>query len=215
MQTAPSVATRPAPSAPRRSGVARVTRAPARPARVARAVSTDNPKLVRGKEERPRDGSKKRAVLLAGKRAPRGRGWPAFACSRRGRVHSVERGTPVGGMWGGKRPTLRRPRAEDKPRAASETWGAQKTLPTTGRSRRHRVRRVRPRLPPPCHRPPPRSGGGVGVGRHFFLKALPRDVADRVDVTIISPATTFCTRRCCRPWATGTVEERSIVEPVR
>jgi hypothetical protein len=48
-----------------------------------------------------------------------------------------------------------------------------------------------------------------------FLKALPRDAADRIDLTIVSPRNYFLYTPLLPAVATGTVEERSIVEPVR
>ena len=73
----------------------------------------------------------------------------------------------------------------------------------------------------PAFSPPPATGRprvvvvGSGWGAISFLKALPRDVADRVDVTIISPRNYFLYTPLLPAVATGTVEERSIVEPVR
>jgi len=56
---------------------------------------------------------------------------------------------------------------------------------------------------------------GSGWGAMSFLKALPRDAAKRLEVIVISPRNYFLYTPLLPAVATGTVEERSIVEPIR
>ncbi|KAK9839229.1 hypothetical protein WJX81_002839 [Elliptochloris bilobata] len=56
---------------------------------------------------------------------------------------------------------------------------------------------------------------GSGWGAMSFLKSLPRDAAESIDLTLISPRNYFLYTPLLPAVATGTVEERSIVEPVR
>jgi hypothetical protein len=56
---------------------------------------------------------------------------------------------------------------------------------------------------------------GSGWGACSFIKALPPAVAASIDLTVVSPRNYFLYTPLLPAVATGTVEERSIVEPVR
>jgi NADH:ubiquinone reductase (non-electrogenic) len=56
---------------------------------------------------------------------------------------------------------------------------------------------------------------GSGWGACSFIKAMRKDDAQRYDVTLISPRNYFLYTPLLPAVATGTIEERSIVEPVR
>ncbi|KIZ06131.1 NADH dehydrogenase, partial [Monoraphidium neglectum] len=56
---------------------------------------------------------------------------------------------------------------------------------------------------------------GSGWAAASFLKALPKDVKDKFEVIVVSPRNYFLYTPLLPAVATGTMEERSIVEPVR
>jgi NADH:ubiquinone reductase (non-electrogenic) len=56
---------------------------------------------------------------------------------------------------------------------------------------------------------------GSGWGAVSFMKAIKKDVAAKYDVILLSPRNYFLYTPLLPAVATGTVEERSIVEPIR
>lgn len=56
---------------------------------------------------------------------------------------------------------------------------------------------------------------GSGWGAISFMKALKKDVANAYDVVLLSPRNYFLYTPLLPAVATGTMEERSIVEPIR
>ena len=56
---------------------------------------------------------------------------------------------------------------------------------------------------------------GSGWGAISFMKALPQDISDKYEVVLVSPRNYFLYTPLLPAVATGTMEERSIVEPIR
>ena len=56
---------------------------------------------------------------------------------------------------------------------------------------------------------------GSGWGAISFMKALPKETAEKYDIVLISPRNYFLYTPLLPAVATGTMEERSIVEPIR
>ncbi|KAG1650550.1 hypothetical protein FOA52_009119, partial [Chlamydomonas sp. UWO 241] len=56
---------------------------------------------------------------------------------------------------------------------------------------------------------------GSGWASMSFIKALPKDIAEKYEVMLVSPRNYFLYTPLLPAVATGTMEERSIVEPVR
>ncbi len=48
-----------------------------------------------------------------------------------------------------------------------------------------------------------------------LVKALPKDVIMKYEVVVVSPRNYFCYTPLLPAVATGTIEERSVIEPVR
>lgn len=56
---------------------------------------------------------------------------------------------------------------------------------------------------------------GSGWGAISFIKALPDNIAEKYDIVLVSPRNYFLYTPLLPAVATGTMEDRSIVEPVR
>ena len=56
---------------------------------------------------------------------------------------------------------------------------------------------------------------GSGWASVSFIKALPKSIAEKYEVILMSPRNYFLYTPLLPAVATGTMEERSIVEPVR
>jgi NADH:ubiquinone reductase (non-electrogenic) len=56
---------------------------------------------------------------------------------------------------------------------------------------------------------------GSGWGAISFMKALPKNISENYDIVLVSPRNYFLYTPLLPAVATGTMEERSIVEPIR